>query len=180
VLLATSSPTAPTQGAGTPPALQVTATPPAGLAGEQPGQDEPAASATPAASLTTTLGAINSDPVQVYIIARRRAFLRITIDGQIKFNGRTTPGNAYPFSGKTSIELLTGDASALQVFYNQKDMGSLGGSGEPLSLSFTQQGALTPTATITPTVTATPLVSPTPTRGSGSPSPSPSVTPLIP
>jgi cytoskeleton protein RodZ len=177
VLLYTTSPTAPTTTVGTQSA-QTTLTLPSDQTAA-PGTDTPPTS-SPAPAVTTTLSAINSDPVQLYIVARQRAFLRVTVDGQIKFNGRTVPGSAYPFSAKTNIALLTGDAAALQVFYNQKDLGSLGKPGEPLNLSFSQQGVLTPTPTITPTVTITPLVTPTRPPGASSPSPSPSVTPLIP
>ena len=177
VLLYTTSPTAPTTTVGTESA-QTTLTLPSDQTAALGTDAPPTPSLAPA--VTTTLSAINSDPVQLYIVARQRAFLRVTVDGQIKFNGRTVPGSAYPFSAKTNIALLTGDAAALQVFYNQKDLGSLGKPGEPLNLSFSQQGILTPTPTITPTVTITPLVTPTRTPGSASPSPSPSVTPLIP
>ena len=184
VLLYTSSPEALTVSPTTNPAA-VTETP----AQAQTGTPPPAeSSGTPAASGTAlggiqiaTLGAINTDPVQLYIIARRRSFLRVTIDGQIKFNGRTVPGSAYPFSAQKTIEILVGDAAALQVFYNQRDLGNLGSLGQVINLSFTHDGVQTPTATITPTASATPLVSTTPTPGSSfTPSPSPTITPLIP
>ncbi|MBN1372733.1 MAG: helix-turn-helix domain-containing protein [Anaerolineaceae bacterium] len=127
---------------------------------------------------TTTIAAINSDPLQVYVIARRRAFLRIIVDDQLKFNGRIIPGNAYPYSGKQRIELICGNAAAIQVFHNQQDMGSLGIAGQPVSLVFSAEGILTPTLsvtllpTITPQATVTPQPSPT--------MPTPTITPFIP
>ena len=127
---------------------------------------------------TTTIAAINSDPLQVYVIARRRAFLRIIVDDQLKFNGRIIPGNAYPYSGKQRIELICGNAAAIQVFHNQQDLGSLGVAGQPVSLIFNAEGIVTPTLSITlmptipPPATVTPQPSPT--------MPTPTITPFIP
>jgi len=166
----------------------LTATPDAGaVSGTETagGDPNPAATATqglpvagPSEAPSPTLAPINSDPLQVYIVARQRAFLRVVIDGQIKFNARVVPGNAYPFSGKQTIELTSGNAAALQVFFNQQDLGTLGGEGDVLRLTFTQSGAVTPTPLPTPTVTPTVGITVTP-----GPSPTvatPSVTPLIP
>ena len=188
VLLYTVSPTAPPSPTGPAGVGSQNGTP---GAASTPGSDSTSApagdsTATPALlippAITSTLGAINSDPVQIYIIARHRVFLRVTIDGSIKFNGRLVPGSAYPFSGKTSVDILTGDAAGIQIFYNQKDLGSLGDSGQPLDLTFTGKSMQTPTATVTPTATPTSRFSPTPSAvlTKSSPSPTPSVTPLIP
>jgi cytoskeletal protein RodZ len=121
-----------------------------------------------------TVAPINDDPLQVYIIARQRAWLKILVDNKELFNGRVVPGNAYAYSGTRRIELLTGNAAALQVFYNQQDLGTLGIAGQVVMLVFVPEGLQTPTATLTFTPTATPLVTNTPT-----PSPSPQVTQTI-
>jgi cytoskeletal protein RodZ len=112
--------------------------------------------------------------LQVYVVARARAWMRVSVDGDVIFSGRAERGSAYPFAGQEKIEVLTGDASALQVFYNQVDMGALGGEGQVISLIFTADGVQTPTPTITPTPTRTPKVPPTETP---QPSPKPSNTP---
>lgn len=97
-----------------------------------------------------------SGPVQVYVIARQRAWMKVTVDRQTTFNGRVIPGNAYTFTGRERIELITGNAAALQVFYNQNDIGTLGISGEVASLIFTEGSIIiTPTAMFSPTPTAT-------------------------
>ncbi len=128
-------------------------------------------------TVTATLPPINSDPLQIYIVARERAFLRITVDNKVQFNGRVVPGNAYAFSGTKRIDLLSGDASALQVFYNQKDLGTLGITGEVLNLMFVpEEGMITPT----PAPTATATITPTPTATSQTPQAGPTITPLIP
>lgn len=130
------------------------------------GNPIPAVNETP--SGTSTLPPINDDPLQVYIVARQRAFLRILTDDKVKFLGRVVPGNAYAFSATKRIELSTGNAGGLQVFYNQIDLGTLGNNGEVANLVFSIEGVYTPTpaftATSTPTkpATLTPIPSPTP------------------
>lgn len=128
--------------------------------------------------LTATLPALPEAPLQVYIVASQRAWMRVIVDTSIAFQGRTIPGNAYPFTGRDRIELLTGDGSALQVVFNQQNLGTLGQTGEVVNLIFNKDGAMTPTTQFTPTPTIT--IRPTNTiRPTAVPS-TPTVTPLIP
>ncbi len=122
-----------------------------------------------------------SNPLQLYIVANQRAYLKIVADKKEVFNGRVIPGNAYQFSGQEQVELLTGNAAALQVFFNQTDLGTLGSVGEVVSLVFNKQGLTTPTPAFTATATAT--NKPTPTivfTGTARPLPTSTVTPYIP
>jgi cytoskeletal protein RodZ len=125
-----------------------------------------------------TLVPVSNSPIQVYVIARQRAWLRVTVDGKVSFSGRVIPGNAYPFSGSEEIELLTGNAAGLQVFYNQDDLGSLGTTGQVVSLIFLPDSVITPTpaftATNTATMPATLTPYPSPTL------PTPTITPFVP
>jgi cytoskeletal protein RodZ len=104
--------------------------------------------------------------VQINIIATERAYLRVTVDGTVKFDGRTTPGSAYPFEGRERIEILTGNGAALRVTFNLSDLGPLGSFGEVVNVIYTGGGIITPTATIspTPTITSTATITPSPTR----------------
>ncbi|HLE16014.1 MAG TPA: RodZ domain-containing protein [Anaerolineales bacterium] len=113
---------------------------------------------TPGAGLPTDSGAL----VQVYISVLQRAWMRVTVDGEVEFEGRVVPGSAYGFDGELQVELLTGNGAALQVFFNQTDLGVIGEYGEVVFRVFTPQGLAEPTPTITPTPTLTPLVSATP------------------
>jgi hypothetical protein len=88
--------------------------------------------------------------------------MRVSVDGEIEFEGRVIPGSAYQFSGQERIELLTGNAGALQIFFNQNDLGVLGDYGEVIYRVFTAEGMLLPTPSVTPTATATLEVTPTP------------------
>lgn len=123
---------------------------------------------------TATLSAptTSSFPIQVFVVAQQRAYLQIIVDGKVAFNGRVIPGNPYLFSGNKRIELTTGNAAALQVIYNQTDLGNLGGPGEVIHLVFsmTEYGtptltpSITPSATLKPTRTLIPSNTYPPTR----------------
>jgi len=89
----------------------------------------PLALASPQVDVNATLSSELSGPIQVVVIAYQRAYMKITVDGIEVFAGRVVPGNVYSYSGDTKITLLTGNAAALQVYYNQQDLGILGLSG---------------------------------------------------
>lgn len=151
-----------------------------------PGTPLPQAAAqTPQPTLIGTF--IANSPVTVMVVARQTVWVRINVDGKLTFQGRLVQGSAYTFAGSKQVEMISGDASALQVFFQQQDLGSLGVQAQVVDLIFTPEGLVKPTATITPTPSRTPLVSLTPTAGTitprvgltptPGPSPSPSPTP---
>jgi cytoskeletal protein RodZ len=118
----------------------------------------PSLSETPEA----TQPAFGNAPIQVYVVVRQRSWMRVTVDGEVVFEGRATAGSAYPFPGNERVELLTGNAAGVQVFHNQVDLGQLGAFGEASHLIFTLGGMQTPTATLTPTGQPAPTATPTP------------------
>ncbi len=127
----------------------------------------------------TALPVLDDAPLQVYVSAQDRAWLRVLEDGKEAFTGRVVAGNVYQFSADEQIELVTGNAAALQVFFNQQELGTLGLHGQVASLIFNLEGIVTPTPsfTETPTPTQAPSVTPLPTE---TPRATPSVTPFIP
>lgn len=115
---------------------------------------------------TVELPTPNNAPVQVYISALERCWMRVVVDGEVAFEGRTQPGGTYPYSANERVELKTGNGAALKVLYNQSDLGVLGSFGEVIERTYTISGVQFPTPTITPTPpppTATEPVTPTPT-----------------
>jgi cytoskeleton protein RodZ len=128
----------------------------------------PAGTAVPGAGLPATPAGVtpiatkNSAPLQLNVVALQRAYLKVTLDGVVKFDGRVQPGSVYTYSGQKSIELLTGSAAAVEVYFNQKFMGKLGEVGQVIKLSFNEKGLTTPVATLTPQITATSIPSKTP------------------
>jgi len=93
--------------------------------------------------------------VQVYLTIQQRAWIRVTVDGEIQFEGRVIPGSAYPFVGDSQVEVLTGNGAALQVFFNGADLGLMGEPGQIAHQVYTSQGVFAPTPTVTPTPTQT-------------------------
>jgi len=146
VLLATGSPTP-----------QITITPDS----DQVSEETLETSETEPTPLFTPFSTNNQ--INIVIIPRQRTWVQVTTDGEIAFEGRLISGNVYDFSGDDSVEILTGNAGALQIYFNDQDMGSPGLIGQVVSLVFTESGLVLPTPTNTPTITETPRPSPSPT-----------------
>ena len=100
----------------------------------------------PQATLTSTLPPFDASSVQVYIVVRQRAWVRVTVDGQVELEGRVLPGSAYLFSGNELVVIQTGNAAALQVYFNQQDLGVLGQFGEVIQTAYSPSGPVQPTA----------------------------------
>ena len=134
---------------------------------------------TPAAEETAevTLPPNSGAGVQVYVTVHQRAWMRVLVDGLTEFEGRVLPGSAYTFSGEDRVEIYTGNGAALQIFFNQQDLGLLGLFGQVVNRVYTQDGALLPTPTVTPTPTATPRLTPTPRSAATSGAPAVPVLP---
>jgi len=112
-------------------------------------------SPTPAPPMATA----NAAPLQLYIIAQQRAWMRVSVDGKVEFEGRIVPGNAYTFSGEKHIQLVSGNGAALEAYFNQQYLGVLGDFGEVITLDFSSEGV----SKFTPTIAATPLLTVTST-----------------
>lgn len=135
-----------------------------------PTLDPLADTSDPAAEFDLTQTAIptqpitNDAPVQVYIVVVERTWMRVTVDGQVEFEGRVIPGSAYPFSGRDQIQLLASSGSALEIIYNQQNLGPLGLFGQIVERIYTADAVLLPTPaespTPTPTETSTPAETP--------------------
>ncbi len=129
-------------------------------------------------SPTPPVPSLGKASMQVYIVPNQRVFLQVTTGKKVVFIGRTIPGNAYPFTSDERIEVVSGNAAALQIYYNQRDLGTLGLPGQPLRLVFSKDGITTPTLAITTLPTSTAMATLT-LRPTSTPVP-PTVTPLIP
>ncbi len=120
---------------------------------------------TTAASPAVTLDLATLDPnvnVQVAITASERTYVRVTVDGKVKFEGRTEPDSTTTYQASDQIEVLVGNAAALRVTYNGHDLGLMGNFGQVVDRLYTAAGVATPTATAVPTRTPTPVVTATP------------------
>lgn len=107
---------------------------------------------------TSTLQFTGNEKVQVQLIVIQRSWVRVTVDGQVAFEGRLQPGSVKLFGGELGIEVLTGNAGGVEVIFNQRDLGVMGLYGEVVSRVYTAEGIVTPT----PTITSTPIPTDTP------------------
>lgn len=114
--------------------------------------------------------------VVVSFFAVERTFVRISVDGAVAFEGRMAPRETKVFEADNQVVALTGNAAAIRVTYNGRDLGLMGGVGEVVSRVYLISGVVTPTATIPPTPTATLIVTPTPLVTS---TPTPTLTPTV-
>jgi len=73
------------------------------------------------------------------------------------------PNESFTFSGQDTIELLTGNAAALQVIYNNQDLGILGIFGEVVTMIYSREGVIRPTPLPTPTLEIKETLTSTPT-----------------
>jgi cytoskeletal protein RodZ len=128
----------------------------------EPGQpEEEGAEAAPQEEIIP-LGEVGG-AVRVQVDVSQRAYMRVTVDDDVVFDGRVAPGDAYTFGGEERIEILSGNGEALYVTYNDVELGRLGLFGEVVNVIITPNGLLTPTPTISPTPTRTPRTTPTST-----------------
>jgi cytoskeleton protein RodZ len=127
---------------------------------------------------TPAVPSLGNESMQVYIVPNQRVFLQVITGNKTVFLGRTVPGNAYPFTSNERIEVICGNAAGVQIYYNQRDLGTLGLPGQSLRLIFSKDGIATPTSAITAAPTTTPLATLT-LRPTATKAP-PTVTPLIP
>ncbi|HEU4743771.1 MAG TPA: RodZ domain-containing protein [Anaerolineales bacterium] len=102
---------------------------------------------------------VNAD-VQLNLVAVERTYLRVVVDGEVAFDGRVVPGNAYPFEAENQIEVLVGSGAAIRIVYNGRDLGLMGTFGQVVNNIYLGTEIITPTSM----PTTTPTITPTPTR----------------
>ncbi|MCW5873176.1 MAG: DUF4115 domain-containing protein [Anaerolineales bacterium] len=112
----------------------------------------------------------SSGNINLRLLSLQRVWMRVTVDGQVQFDGRTNPGQNYSYGANGQIVLLTGNGAGLRAFLNDQDLGIVGLFGEVSNVVFNAQGAATATPSPTPTIDpalltataeATPSVTPT-------------------
>jgi cytoskeletal protein RodZ len=140
-----------------------------------PAQDTPVvATQAPSSGGAVLITLAPNLTVQVQLSATERTYMRVMVDGSVKFEGRAEPGQDYTYQAASRIEVLAGNGAALKVTHNGRDMGLMGSFGEVVDRVYTAQGVFTPTVTLPPTRTPTPNYTPTPLI---TPTQTPSITP---
>ena len=107
-------------------------------------------------------------PVQLNLVAVERTYMRVIVDGEVAFEGRALPGNAYPFEAESQVEVLVGSGAAIRVVYNGRDLGLMGTFGQVVNNIYLDTEIITPTSlpSMTPTITLTPTRTAPPTATS--------------
>jgi cytoskeleton protein RodZ len=121
-------------------------------------------------------------PVQLNLVAVERTYMRVVADGEVVFEGRVVPGNAYPFEAEEQIEVLVGSGAAIRIVYNGRDLGLMGTFGQVVNNIYLGSEIITPTGmpTLTPTIAQTPTGTAAPTatsRFTDTPAPSATAVP---
>ena len=109
----------------------------------QPTPSDPVPAPAPAASEATTApppapAQSDGSGVNVTLVTRRRAWLRVTIDGKRAFEREVGAGERIPLRGDRSIVIRAGDAGAVAVIWNGRDAGSIGRDGVVATREFTR------------------------------------------
>ncbi len=99
--------------------------------------------------------------VQLNLVAVERTYMRVVVDGEVAFEGRVVPGNAYPFEAENQIEVLVGSGAAIRIVYNGRDLGLMGTFGQVVNNIYPTKTA-PPTATSQFTSTPVPSATPVP------------------
>ena len=71
------------------------------------------------------------------------SWMRVTIDGQTKFEGILKPGEAQPFTGERNVQIRVGNAGVVFVTINGQDQSPIGGpigqSGQVMTINWPPQ-----------------------------------------
>jgi len=70
-------------------------------------------------------------------VVQDRCWMRVVVDGETKFTGELAANQSRSFFGKERIEIKLGNAGAVQVQVNGRNLGYLGGIGEVIKREFT-------------------------------------------
>lgn len=79
---------------------------------------------------------VATDPVQVKLNLTDESWLEIRVDGKVAYEGTLPKGTQRSWSGKQQVVILTGNAGAVSVSYNNSAAKTLGALGAVASASF--------------------------------------------
>jgi cytoskeletal protein RodZ len=100
--------------------------------------------------------------IQLRVLGERVAWISVKVDGRARFTGLITTGDILEYQAQDVVEIATGNAGGVRVFYNGQDQGSMGEVGQVVIRLWTRDGMITPTPTESPTPTQTVTPSRTP------------------
>lgn len=93
---------------------------------------------TPSGDGTTVESSERQGVDLVLQVEGRPSWMRVSVDGEISYEGTVPPGRSLSFSGKELISVRAGDAGMVRAILNGEDLGLLGHAGEVRVKDFTQ------------------------------------------
>lgn len=103
-----------------------------------PKVEHAATPAVPATSESTASAQTPEDGWQLDVSATEKTWLSIVSDGKHLFSGVLEPSESKKLQGKESARLLVGNAGGIEVHWNGKSIGRLGGRGQVCTVVFTR------------------------------------------
>ena len=82
-----------------------------------------------------------SDGVEMKLSFTDRCWTEVVVDGKTEFEGTAEKGKVLNVKGKDKVRITAGNAGALTVSLNGKDMGTIGQKGEVVEKTFTKDAA---------------------------------------
>jgi cytoskeleton protein RodZ len=79
---------------------------------------------------------VNFSDINLTVMIEQRAFLRVSVDGVLEYQGILPMGERRDYFGNEQIELTTGNGKGVRVIYNQSDEGIMGDFGEVVTWTF--------------------------------------------
>ena len=80
-----------------------------------------------------------ADSVKIDAKFNNRCWTLVTVDGAVVLEGVVEAGENLSWEGKESVNLRLGDAGAVELTHNGKNLGVQGGAGDVVDKTFTRQ-----------------------------------------
>ena len=79
------------------------------------------------------------EDVEVAAVFSERCWTKVIVDGKTVYEGTAEKDEKMSWKGKDNVEIVAGNASAIDVTYNGQKVGSFGADGEVVSKRFTKE-----------------------------------------
>lgn len=103
-----------------------------------------AAATQPSTQPTIAAPVAPASPVSIVVVAQGRSWLRAMVDGTLVFEGTVAAGTTKTFNGSKQVDIVIGNAGAMRLTVNGKDVGAAGRSGAVYRASFGPRGLIAP------------------------------------
>lgn len=94
------------------------------------------------AATAPAVAAPNAPPITFVVVAERRAWVHIEADGTLVFEGTLLAGATKTFTGREAMDVVIGNAGAVRLILNGRDIGAPGKAGEVYRGRFGPRGRL--------------------------------------